>query len=100
VELTVREFALLEFLLRRGGECCTRSELLREVWQAAPEVGANVVDVYITYLRRKLAAVVPLMESGDSVIETVRGTGYRMRSSRKEEIPLLPFAGQPMAKGA
>ena len=100
VELTVREFALLEFLLRRGGECCTRSELLREVWQAAPEVGANVVDVYITYLRRKLAAVVPVMESGDSVIETVRGMGYRMRSSRKEEIPLLPFAGQPMAKGA
>ena len=63
-------------------------------------MGANVVDVYITYLRRKLAAVVPVMEAGDSVIETVRGLGYRMRSSRTTEIPLLPFAGQPLAKGA
>jgi DNA-binding response OmpR family regulator len=46
VELTVKEFALLEFLLMRRGQCCGRSELLREVWQMSPDAGTNVVDVY------------------------------------------------------
>jgi DNA-binding response OmpR family regulator len=46
VELTVKEFALLEFLLLRRGQCCSRSELLREVWQMSPDAGTNVVDVY------------------------------------------------------
>jgi DNA-binding response OmpR family regulator len=46
VELTVKEFALLEFLLMRRGRCCGRSELLREVWQMSPDAGTNVVDVY------------------------------------------------------
>ena len=57
VELTVKEFALLEFLLMRRGQCCSRSELLREVWQMSPDAGTNVVDVYVNYLRRKLGAV-------------------------------------------
>jgi DNA-binding response OmpR family regulator len=81
VELTVREFALLEFLLQREGECCTRAELLSRVWQASPEAGPNVVDVYVTYLRRKLGAVAG-QGLGDSMIETVRGSGYRMRAER------------------
>ncbi len=46
VELTVKEFSLLEFLLMRRGRCCSRSELLREVWQMSPDAGTNVVDVY------------------------------------------------------
>src|SRR6185437_4655394 len=54
VELTVKEFSLLEFLLQRRGRCCSRSELLREVWHMSPDAGTNVVDVYINYLRRKL----------------------------------------------
>ena len=49
-------FALLEFLLMRRGRCCSRSELLREVWQMSPDAGTNVVDVYVNYLRRKLGA--------------------------------------------
>ena len=75
VELTVKEFALLEFLLMRRGRCCSRSELLREVWQMSPDAGTNVVDVYVNYLRKKLSAG---ESAGDTVIDTVRGEGYRM----------------------
>jgi DNA-binding response OmpR family regulator len=100
VELTVREFALLEFLLRRGGECCTRSELLREVWHAGTEAGGNVVDVYINYLRRKLEAAAPGMGDGEPAIETVRGSGYRMRASGKRPQLDLEFEREPLAQGA
>jgi DNA-binding response OmpR family regulator len=74
IELTVKEFSLLEFLLDRRGLCCSRSELLREVWQMAPDAGTNVVDVYINYLRRKLGLLDG--EAGEFQIETVRGSGY------------------------
>lgn len=77
VELTVKEFSLLEFLMLRRGRCCSRSELLREVWQMSPDAGTNVVDVYVNYLRKKLGAVAD-DGSGYAVIETVRGEGYRM----------------------
>ena len=52
----MKEFNLLEFLMLRRGRCCSRSELLREVWQMSPDAGTNVVDVYINYLRKKLGA--------------------------------------------
>jgi DNA-binding response OmpR family regulator len=81
VELTVKEFSLLEFLLMRRGRCCSRSELLREVWQMSPDAGTNVVDVYVNYLRKKLGASVAGVEGGP-VIETVRGEGYRMGAGR------------------
>ncbi len=70
VELTAREFALAETLLRHAGQVLSREQLLSHVWgyDFAPE--SNVVDVYIRYLRRKLGA---------GVIETVRGMGYRLR---------------------
>jgi DNA-binding response OmpR family regulator len=83
VELTVKEFSLLEFLLMRQGRCCNRSELLSEVWQMSPDAGTNVVDVYINYLRRKLGAVSVDGDLGYNVIETVRGEGYRMGGTRK-----------------
>ena len=84
VELTVKEFALLEFLMQRGGRCCSRSELLREVWQMSPDAETNVVDVYINYLRKKLGAVAAKDDSGCRVIETVRGEGYKMAGVRKK----------------
>jgi DNA-binding winged helix-turn-helix (wHTH) protein len=65
--------------------CCSRAELLREVWQMSPDTGTNVVDVYINYLRRKLAAAHPLEKAGGPVpelIETVRGSGYMLRDGR------------------
>jgi DNA-binding response OmpR family regulator len=82
VELTVKEFALLEFLMLRRGASCSRAELLTEVWHSTPEAGTNVVDVYITYLRKKLAAADPDDNAWTSVIETVRGLGYRLRDRR------------------
>lgn len=83
VELTVKEFALLEYLMLARGRTCSRSELLKEVWQMSPDAGTNVVDVYVNYLRKKLSVVRPLAESAmgnaieaDRLIDTVRGEGY------------------------
>ncbi|MDE3106325.1 MAG: response regulator transcription factor, partial [Acidobacteriota bacterium] len=90
VELTVKEFQLLEFLMLRSGRCCTRAELLRDVWHMSPETNTNVVDVYVNYLRRKLQEACP--EAHRSAIETVRGAGYRMapvRRSPRATTPLL-----------
>jgi DNA-binding response OmpR family regulator len=83
IDLTVKEFSLLEFLLMRRGRCCNRSELLREVWQMSPDAGTNVVDVYVNYLRRKLGVASLDGDIGSSVIETVRGEGYRMGGLKK-----------------
>jgi DNA-binding response OmpR family regulator len=71
VELTAREFALLETLLRHAGQVLSREQLLSHVWGYDFDPGSNVVDVYVRYLRRKL---------GDGVVETVRGMGYRLRT--------------------
>ncbi len=71
VELTAREFALLETLLRHAGQVMSREQLLSHVWGYDFDPGSNVVDVYVRYLRRKL---------GDDVIDTVRGMGYRLRA--------------------
>src|ERR687897_604731 len=71
VELTAKEFALLATLLQRPGQVFTRSVLLDTVWGGSPDVYANVVDLYISYLRKKLD------RSGEpSRIPTIRGVGY------------------------
>jgi DNA-binding response OmpR family regulator len=78
IDLTAREFALLESLMLRQGTTCSRGELLENVWQLAPDTSTNVLDVYVNYLRRKLGAVCDVELPGGAVIETVRGSGYRM----------------------
>ena len=80
LDLTAKEFALLEALLRRKGACCSREELLREVWQLQSDTITNVVDVYINYLRRKLGTASIDPSNRASLIETVRGAGYRLAS--------------------
>jgi DNA-binding response OmpR family regulator len=85
VELTAKEFQLLEALMRRQGECCSRAALLEEVWSGSTEGGTNIVDVYVTYLRKKLAASRPEERMMGSAIETVRGSGYRLRRERRLE---------------
>jgi two-component system OmpR family response regulator len=70
VELTAKEFSLLEFFLRHPGEVLSRSRLIEHVWDFAYEGDSNVVDVYVRYLRQKV---------GRAAIETVRGAGYRLR---------------------
>jgi DNA-binding response OmpR family regulator len=71
VDLTAKEFALLATLLQRPGQVFTRPVLLDTVWGASPEVYANVVDLYVSYLRKKLDG-----DSDTSHIRTVRGVGY------------------------
>ncbi len=72
IELTNREYALLEQLVLERGRCVTRAVLLDKVWGLA-ETETNVIDVYINYLRRKLDDGSPA-----HLIETVRGKGYRI----------------------
>lgn len=74
VELTTREFALLEYLMRHAGEVLSRTRIREHVWDFAFDGDSNVVDVYIRYLREKIDRAFGL-----TVIETVRGTGYRLR---------------------
>jgi DNA-binding response OmpR family regulator len=78
VELTAKEFALLEYMMQRKERCCSRAELLASVWQMPEDAGTNIVDVYVNYLRKKLSAAGSDGEDGHAVIETVRGEGYRM----------------------
>jgi DNA-binding response OmpR family regulator len=101
VELTVKEFSLLEYMMQRRGRCCSRTELLREVWQMSPDAGTNVVDVYINYLRKKLGAASIDDDAGHGVIETIRGEGYRMEgAARKQAATVCAFAGSAVLAGA
>jgi DNA-binding response OmpR family regulator len=71
VELTAKEFTLLETFLRHPGQVLSREQLLSHVWGYDFDPGSNVVDVYVGYLRRKL---------GSERFETVRGMGYRLKA--------------------
>jgi DNA-binding response OmpR family regulator len=72
VDLTAREFSLLEYLLRRAGQVVAKAELLAHVWDDPEEIAdLNVVEVYIGYLRRKIDA-----PFGRHAVRTVRGAGY------------------------
>jgi DNA-binding response OmpR family regulator len=75
LDLTPREFALLEFLLRRAGQVVPKAEILRHVWDAHYDGDSNVVEVYVGYLRRKVDA-----PFGRRAVETIRGAGYRLAS--------------------
>jgi two-component system OmpR family response regulator len=75
VDLTAKEFALLEYFLRHPGEVLTRTRLIEHVWDFAYDGDSNVVDVYIRYLREKVDR-----PFGRQTIETVRGAGYRLRA--------------------
>jgi two-component system OmpR family response regulator len=71
--LTAREFELLTFLVRRAGRTLSKQEILAGVWDDGYEGDANVVEVYVGRLRRKLGA-----SAGSPPIETIRGLGYRL----------------------
>lgn len=76
IELTNKEFALLEYLLRKRGIVVTRSMILNHVWDFDYDGGSNLVEVYVNYLRRKI-------DTGfePKLIHTVRGVGYVLRES-------------------
>jgi two-component system OmpR family response regulator len=81
IEFTAREFALLEYLMRRAGEVVTRSDMLDHVWDYAYDGLSNVVDVYIGYVRKKLRAV-----GLDAMLRTIRGVGYRLDAPAGERM--------------
>ncbi len=74
IELSAKEFAVLELFLRHPGTILTRSQILNAAWDIAYDGTSNVVDQYVNYLRRKID--IPF---GRQDLETVRGTGYRLR---------------------
>jgi two-component system OmpR family response regulator len=76
VELSPKEFALLELFMRHPGEVLTRTQMLEHVWDFAYDGRSNVVDVYVRYLREKVDR-----PFGCESIETVRGVGYRLRAA-------------------
>jgi DNA-binding response OmpR family regulator len=73
IDLSPKEFSLLELLMRHAGHGVTRSTIVKQVWQLKVETMTNIVDVYINYLRRKV-------DSGYDrpLIRTIRGTGYQI----------------------
>jgi two-component system copper resistance phosphate regulon response regulator CusR len=72
VDLTPKEFALLEYLMLNTGQCVSRPSILRDVWRLSSDTPTNVVDVYVNYLRKKVE-----LDSTGMLIHTVRGAGYR-----------------------
>jgi DNA-binding response OmpR family regulator len=78
VALTRREADLMEYLTRHAGHAVSRAELATQIWHATPPSngGTNIVDVYVSYLRRKLSAL-----GRQSIIRSVRGVGYELRTN-------------------
>lgn len=84
IELTNKEFGLLEMLMLHSGRCVSRVELLDAVWHMEPTQTTNIVDVYVNYLRRKLHDAPP-----GTLIRTVRGKGYCMVAGKEPASPPL-----------
>jgi two-component system, OmpR family, response regulator len=75
IQLTPKEFGVLEYLMRHPGEAVSRTQLLEHVWDFAFDGDSNVVDVFVRLVRRKVDE-----PFGERSIETVRGVGYRLRA--------------------
>ncbi len=77
IELTPKEFGLLEYLMRNVGQRVTRAQIIQHVWNLSFDTMTNVVDVYINYLRKKV-------DTGAEVklIHTIRGVGYKIEAIR------------------
>src|SRR6266581_2512230 len=76
IELTAKEFALLEYLMRHPGQVLTRTQIVDAVWRYDLEALSNVVDIYIHYLREKID-----QGFAHPLIKTVRGVGYKIEAS-------------------
>lgn len=76
VELTQKEFALLEYLLRNKGKVCRRSRIIEKIWDIHFDKDTSVIDVFINALRKKLDT-----KGGESFIQTIRGVGYRVNEN-------------------
>jgi DNA-binding response OmpR family regulator len=81
IDLSSREFNLIEYLMRSPGRVFTRTQILEHVWDYDFDPSTNVVDVCIQRVRKKLAALATEVD-GESAIESVRGVGYRFRKAK------------------
>ncbi len=77
IELTQKEFSLLEFLLRNKGKVSRRTRIIEKVWDIHFDYDNSVIDVYINFLRKKLDE-----QGAESFIETIRGVGYRINNDK------------------
>jgi two-component system copper resistance phosphate regulon response regulator CusR len=87
IDLTSKEFALLEYMMRNAGRRVTRAMIIEHVWSLSFDTSTNIVDVYVNYLRRKMDK-----DFASPLIHTVRGVGYEL-SNRSEH----PTGAQPQA---
>lgn len=76
VELTQKEFALLEYLLRNKGKVCRRTRIIEKIWDIHFDKDTSVIDVFINALRKKLDT-----KDSESFIQTIRGVGYRVNDN-------------------
>ena len=91
IDLSPKEFALLEFLMRHAGQPVTRSAIVEQVWKLNFDTMTNVVDVYINYLRRKVdTGYEPVL------IRTIRGVGYQIGGTAARSA----VAGSPVGVGS
>ena len=90
IDLSPKEFALLEFLMRHEGQAVTRTAIVEQVWKINFDTMTNVVDVYINYLRRKV-------DSGydHHLIRTIRGVGYQDRRKRYSPLNIPEMGPNP-----
>lgn len=79
IELTTKEYALLEYLMRNKNRILSRSTITQHVWKHTFDPESNIIDVYIKRLRTKLG-----MEEQNSIIQSIRGVGYRIRENKEE----------------
>lgn len=85
VELSSREFALLEYFMRHPGQVLSRQQILSALWDYDFDPGSNIVDVYVRHLRNKIDR-----RSEPSLIQTVRGAGYRLEAPQNGSAPETP----------
>ena len=78
ITLTAREFSVLEYLMRNAGDTLSKQDILDHVWDVDFAGDANIVEVYVGHLRRKVDE-----PFGRTAIETVRSVGYRLREDRQ-----------------
>lgn len=91
IDLTPREFAVLEFLMRNAGRPVTRAEIMEEVWSMPFDPSTNVVDVYVKYVRDKVD-----QEGEEKLIRTVRGIGYMLVTAQADGVKLPPTTEEPV----
>jgi len=82
IELTAKEFALLEYMMRNAGRRVTRAMIIEHVWNLSFDTSTNIVDVYVNYLRRKMDK-----NFSSPLIHTVRGVGYELSNRSSIQTP-------------